>query len=167
MQANTIKSEGKILSKKDYFMGILSKLPERLKILMVDRGVNAPKLAKALGIGSNTITRYLQGVGTPNFEIFIKLVEYFNCSADFLLGVEAQPFFGKKFLPLPAFAQHFREIMAECNITQYALHKKTGISWNNFHKWLRGERLPYANSLLKLASAMGCSVDVLLGRTAI
>ena len=148
-------------------MGILSKLPERLKILMVDRGVNAPKLAKTLGIGSNTITRYLQGVGTPNFEIFIKLVEYFNCSADFLLGVEAQPFYTKDFLPLPEFPQHFREVMAECNITQYALHKKTGISWNNFHKWLKGERLPYANSLLKLASAMGCSVDVLLGRIAI
>ena len=155
------------MSKKDYFMGILSKLPERLKILMVDKGVNAPKLAKTLGIGSNTITRYLQGVGTPNFEIFIKLVEYFNCSADFLLGVEAQPFYTKNFLPLPEFAQHFREVMAECNITQYALHKKTGISWNNFHKWLKGERLPYANSLLKLASAMGCSVDVLLGRIAI
>ena len=155
------------MSKKDYFMGILSKLPERLKILMVDRGVNAPKLAKTLGIGSNTITRYLQGVGTPNFEIFIKLVEYFNCSADFLLGVEAQPFYTKNFLPLPEFAQHFREVMAECNITQYALHKKTGISWNNFHKWLKGERLPYANSLLKLASALGCSVDVLLGRIAI
>ena len=153
------------MSKKDYFMGILSKLPERLKILMVDRGVNAPKLAKTLGIGSNTITRYLQGVGTPNFEIFIKLVEYFNCSADFLLGVETQPFYTKNFRPLPEFAQHFREVMAEYNITQYALHKKTGISWNNFHKWLRGERLPYANSLLKLASAMGCSVDVLLGRT--
>ena len=155
------------MSKKDYFMGILSKLPERLKILMVDRGVNAPKLAKTLGIGSNTITRYLQGVGTPNFDIFIKLVEYFICSADFLLGVEAQPFYTKNFLPLPEFAQHFREVMAECNITQYALHKKTGISWNNFHKWLKGERLPYANSLLKLASAMGCSVDVLLGRIAI
>ena len=155
------------MSKGDYFMNILSKLPQRLKILMLDRGVNAPKLAETLGIGSNTITRYLQGVGTPNFEIFIKLVEYFHCSADFLLGAEEQPFYTKDFLPLPEFAQHFREVMAECNITQYALHKKTGISWNNFHKWLKGERLPYANSLLKLASAMGCSVDVLLGRTVI
>ncbi len=152
------------MSKKDYFMDILSKLPKRLKTLMLDRGVNAPKLAKTLGIGSNTITRYLQGVGTPNFEIFIKLVEYFHCSADFLLGVEEQPFYEGKFLSVPAFPKHFREAMSECNITQYALQKKTGISWNNFHKWLKGERLPYANSLLKLASAMGCSVDFLLGR---
>ena len=152
------------MSKRDYFMNILSKLPQRLKKLMLDRGVNAPKLAKTLGIGSNTVTRYLQGVGTPNFEIFIKLVEYFHCSADFLLGVEEQPSYTKKFFPLPEFTKRFREVMAGRNITQYALHKKTGISWNNFHKWLKGERLPNANSLLKLASAMGCSVDVLLGR---
>ena len=152
------------MSKGNYFMGILSKLPERLKKLMTDRGVNAPKLAETLGIGSNTITRYLQGVGSPNFEIFIKMVEYFNCSADFLLGTEEQPFYEKKFLPLPEFAKQFREAMAECNITQYALHKKTGISWNNFHKWLKGERLPNANSLLKLAVTMECSVDFLLGR---
>ena len=152
------------MSKRDYFMNILSKLPQRLKKLMLDGGVNAPKLAETLGIGSNTVTRYLQGVGSPSFEIFIKLVEYFNCSADFLLGVEEQPFYTKKFLPLPEFSKHFRDVMARCNITQYALHKKTGISWNNFHKWLKGERLPNANTLLKLASAMGCSVDVLLGR---
>ena len=165
MQVDNTKSEGKILSKGNYFMGILSKLPERLKMLMLDRGVNAPKLAKTLGIGSNTITRYLQGVGTPNFEIFVKLVEYFHCSADFLIGVEEQPLYEKKFLPLPPFADQFRKAMAECNMTQYALQKKTGISWNNFHKWLKGERLPYVDSLLKLSSTMGCSVDFLLGRT--
>ena len=165
MQANNTKREGKILSKKDYFMGILSKLPERLKMLMSDRGVNAPKLAKTLGIRSNTITRYLQGVGTPNFEIFVKLVEYFHCSADFLIGVEEQPFYEKEFLPLPSFAEQFRRAMAECNMTQYALQKRTGISWNNFHKWLKGERFPYVDSLFKLSSTMGCSVDFLLGRT--
>lgn len=164
MQAKNSKREGKILSKGNYFMGNLSKLPERLKKLMVDRGINAPHLAEKLGVGSNTITRYLQGVGSPSFEIFIKLVEYFNCSAGFLLGREEQPFYEKKFLPLAEFAKRFREVMTECNITQYALHRKTGISWNNFHKWLKGERLPNANSLLKLAVTMDCSVDFLLGR---
>ena len=83
-------------------MDILSKLPERLKELMFDRGINAPNLAEKLEVGANTITRYLQGVSTPNFEIFVKLVEYFNCSADFLLGLEEQTFYEKKFLPVPS-----------------------------------------------------------------
>ena len=145
-------------------MGILSKLSERLKMLMLDRGVNAPKLAKALGIGSNTITRYLQGVGTPNFEIFVKLVEYFNCSADFLLGLEEQPFYEKKYLPVPLFSEQFRKAMEECKMSQYALKNKTGISWNNFHKWLNGKSKPYPDSLVKIAIAMECTVDFLIGR---
>ena len=78
-------------------MDILSKLPERLKELMFDRGINAPTLAEKLDVGANTITRYLQGVSTPNFDIFVKLIEYFNCSADFLLGLEEQPFYEKKY----------------------------------------------------------------------
>ena len=145
-------------------MDILSKMPERLKELMFDRGINAPNLAKALEIGSNTITRYLQGVSAPNFEIFVKLVEYFNCSADFLLGITESPFYEKKFFPVPLFAEQFRKAMAECNVTQYALQKKTGISWNNFHKWLNGKSKPYPDSLLKIATALDCSVDFLLGR---
>ena len=49
-------------------MDILSKLPERLKELMFDRAINAPNLAEKLDVGANTITRYLQGGSTPNFE---------------------------------------------------------------------------------------------------
>ena len=145
-------------------MDILSKLPERLKEMMFDKGINAPTLAEKLGVGANTITRYLQGASSPNFEIFVKLVEYFNCSADFLLGIEEQPFYERKFFPVPTFAKQFRKAMEECNMTQYALHKKTGISWNNFHKWLKGKSKPYPESLLKIVIAMECSVDFLLGR---
>ena len=145
-------------------MDILSKLPERLKEMMFDKGINAPTLAEKLDVGANTITRYLQGASSPNFEIFVKLVEYFNCSADFLLGIEEQPFYERKFFPVPTFAEQFRKAMEECNMTQYALHKKTGISWNNFHKWLKGKSKPYPESLLKIVIAMECSVDFLLCR---
>lgn len=145
-------------------MDILSKLPEQLKELMLDKGVNVKSLAETLGVGKNTITRYLQGASAPNFEIFVKLIEYFHCSADFLLGEEEQPCYEKNFLPVPPFAEQFRKAMTECKITQYALQKKTGISWNNFHKWLNGKNKPYPDSLMKIAATMECSVDFLLGR---
>ena len=61
-------------------MDILSKLPEQLKELMLDKGVNVKSLAETLGVGKNTITRYLQGASAPNFEIFVKLIEFLrNC----------------------------------------------------------------------------------------
>ena len=145
-------------------MDILSKVPERLKELMFDKGVNPPKLAEDLNIKSNTITRYLQGASVPNFTILIKLVEYFNCSTGFLLGMEEYPLYEQKFLPVPPFSEQFRKAMIESKFSQYALKNKTGISWNNFHKWLTGKSQPSPDSLVKLAGAMDCSIDFLLGR---
>ena len=143
-------------------MDILSKVPERLKELMFERELTTKKLAEELGVKSNTITRYLKGTSSPNFQIFVKMLEYFECSADFMLGLEE--FSQKNAKPVLLFSESFRKAMKECKFSQYALQKKTDISWNNLHKWLKGERLPYPDSLLKIAKAMDCRVDLLLGR---
>ena len=145
-------------------MDILSKLPERLKELMFDKGINAPALAKALEIKSNTVTRYLQGVSLPKFEIFVKLIDYFHCSADFLLGLVDDPQYNAVFTPVLPFEEAFRRALTEYNVSQYALQKQTDISWANFHFWLNGLRRPYLDSIVHLSKAIGCSVDYLLGR---
>ena len=145
-------------------MDILSKLPERLKELMFYKGVNAPALAQAINLGSNTITRYMQGVSLPKFEIFIRLVDYFHCSADFLLGLSDDPKHEQNYLPTPPFSEQFRNSLEQNNYSQYSVQKISQISWNNFHFWLNGIRLPYLDSLVKLAQAMDISVDLLLGR---
>ncbi len=144
-------------------MDILSKLPERLKELMFDKGINAPILAADLQLRSSTVTRYLQGVRLPKFEAFVKMIEYFNCSADYLLGVIDFPR-PQTFNPVPPFAAQFRAAMEKCGVSQYALQKRTGITWSNFHKWLNGLALPYVDSLVKLSEGLECSVDYLLGR---
>lgn len=145
-------------------MDILSKLPERLKELMFYKGVNAPALARAINVRSNTITRYMQGVSLPKFEIFILLIDYFHCSADFLLGLNDSPNHEQNYLPTPPFSKQFRNALEQNNCSQYSIQKKTKISWNNFHFWLNGIRLPYLDSLVKLSQAMDVSVDFLLGR---
>ena len=58
---------------------------------MFDKGLNAPVIAKEVGIQSNTITRYLQSVLQPKLDVLLRLVEYFHCSADFLLGLNEYP----------------------------------------------------------------------------
>ena len=145
-------------------MDILSKTPERLKELMFDKEINAPALAKAIGVKSNTITRYLQGFCLPTFQTFIKLTDYFHCSADFLLGLQDDPNYDANFLTPPPFSQAFKTALKVCNFSQYALQKQTGISWANFHYWLNDIRLPYVDSLVKIARTMDISVDYLLGR---
>ena len=145
-------------------MNILSKVPERLKELMLDKGIKAPALAKTLGIKSNTVTRYLQGVSFPKYEIFVKLIDYFHCSADFLLGITEYPQYETTFLPALPFENAFRRALNEYNVSQYSVQNQTGISWANFHFWLNGLRRPYLDSIVTLAQTIGCSVDYLLGR---
>ncbi len=146
-------------------MGILSKLPERLKELMLEKGLNPPTLAKEVNIVSNLITRYLRGEHTPQFDNLIALADYFDCSVDFLLGLTEYPKReGQIFKKAPPFSVQFRTAMKKCNVSQYALQKKTGISWSSFHKWLHGYQVPYPDSLIKMATVLECSVDFLIGR---
>ncbi len=146
-------------------MEILSNLPERLQELMLDRGVNASQLAKELGVSQSTINRYLEGIRVPNFNTLISLVEYFDCSADFLLGLGNYPKRENQvFKKTPPFSLQFRKAMQDCGVSQYALQKKTNLSWSNFNDWLHGRSRPFSDSLVKLARGLDCSIDFLLGR---
>ena len=48
-------------------MDILSKLPDRLQELMIQRNIKAVDLAKEMGISPSTVGRYLQGTRLPSF----------------------------------------------------------------------------------------------------
>ncbi len=144
-------------------MEILSKLPERLSELMTERNLKPKDLAKELGVSDSAVTRYLQGARLPSFLTFVKLLELFNCSADFLIGLIDYPPSNVIYYPIPPFSQRFCQLMKETRLSQYALHAKTNFSYNNFNKWLKGETQPYIDNLIKLAQAFECSVDYLIG----
>lgn len=142
----------------------MSKLCERLKELMICNEISPKALATKTNLAKNSITRYLQGVTLPGFESFVSIIDYFNCSADFMLGLVEFPDENQKFLSTPPFKEQFRVAMRKCNLSQYAVQKRTKLSWANFDKWLNGKALPSLENLEKLAKAMGCSVDFLIGR---
>ncbi|MBQ7879181.1 MAG: helix-turn-helix transcriptional regulator, partial [Clostridia bacterium] len=100
----------------------------------------------------------------PSYESFIKIIEFFNCSADFLIGATEEPFTERTYRAMPPFQELFRSLLSQEKITQYALHKKTNFSYDNFANWLKGETQPYLDNLLRLARALDRSVDQLLGR---
>lgn len=145
-------------------MSVLAKFPERLKELISERNINASHLAHALNVQASTISRYLKGVCLPTYASFIKLLDLFHCSADFLLGLIDFSPDNVTYLSVPPFCERFRAMMKECGMTQYALHKKTNFSYDNFNKWLKGLTCPYVDNLEKLAQAFDCSVDYLIGR---
>lgn len=63
------------------------------------------------------------------------------------------------------FTERFREILQKKVISGYRIAKETGISQGLMAAYIRGERLPTINNLVKIADFLDCSVDYLLGRT--
>ena len=60
---------------------------ERIKILRTERNLTQAALAHALGIAKTTLAAYEQDKNEPSNETFIKIANYFNVSADYLLGL--------------------------------------------------------------------------------
>lgn len=146
-------------------MDILSKLPDRLQELMLQREWTASDLAKEMRVKPSTVTRYLNGERLPSFDYFVKLLEIFDCSADFLMGLIDYPPVGITYHKPPLFSERFKTLLKEYHLSQYALHQKTKLSYDNFNKWLKGKTCPFLDNLIKLATALDCSVDYLIGRT--
>ena len=59
----------------------------KLRSLRNERKINQLKLAMDLQISQASISKYEVGSAEPDISTIIRLAEYFNVSADFLLGV--------------------------------------------------------------------------------
>ncbi len=142
---------------------MMSKFAENLFALMSERGLNAPALANILKTDRSNVTRYLHGERLPLFRGFVAIVEYFQVSADVLLGlVDYAP--ETEFLPLPPFGDRLRQVMNETKTTQYRLEKDLNVSGASMYNWLTNASVPTVENLVKLARYMEVSVDYLLGR---
>lgn len=142
----------------------LSKLSERLADLMNEGGYTQTSLAQAMGTARPKIGLYLQGKRFPDYPNFIALIEFFGCSADYLLGLSEDPA-QVSYKPVLPFKDRLRSVLQEKGLSLYAFQKGTNISWGVLGKWLKGQSLPSPYSLAKTARFLDLTVDYILGRT--
>lgn len=57
----------------------------RLKFLREKRKISQQKLAMDLNVNQNTVSRYENGSRQADYEMLIKIADYFNVSVDYLL----------------------------------------------------------------------------------
>ena len=62
-------------------------LGERLKLLRNEAGIGQNKLAKDLQVSNASISYWETGKQEPTAEAICKIAQYFNVSADYLLGL--------------------------------------------------------------------------------
>lgn len=64
---------------------------ENLKKLRLERNISQQKLAEAIGLSQQTITKYENGKSQPDFQTLMALAEYFHTSTDYLIGYTNNP----------------------------------------------------------------------------
>lgn len=130
---------------------------------MEERSVDQSTLANAIHIERSNISEFLSGKHAPSFEAFVSLLYYFNCSADYLLGLTdihtEEPL--HEVLP---FGQRLRALLKAQKISQAQLIRELPVSSAVPYKWLSGKNYPSIESLVRLAEYLDCSVDYLIGR---
>lgn len=145
-------------------MDILSKFGETLENLMFEKDLNAATLANAIDTGICNIYCYVNKEHLPMLENLVKLADYFNCTTDFLLGLEEDNS-STVFLTRPPFSEQLAHLLKHFGCSGYAFIKKAEISPSRYYDWKNGKRLPTVETVVRIADRLGCSVDFVLGRT--
>lgn len=63
-------------------------MDKKLRNLRIEKGVTQKQVAQAIGITKSAYANYEQGNREPSNQILKSLCQYFNVSADYLLGLK-------------------------------------------------------------------------------
>lgn len=143
----------------------MSTFSEQLTELMKEDGFTQTTLAQAMKTSRAKISLYVNGKSVPNFEYLVSFINFFNCSADFLIGLNDYPKRDVKYKPVQLFGIRLRELFKLKRKTQKSLVESKHISWNTLHGWLICKSLPSIENLKKLSEFFDNSIDFILGRT--
>jgi len=59
---------------------------DRLKRLRFEKDITQAEFAKVIGVAQQTVGSWEKGNSAPNYDTLNKIADYFNVSADYLLG---------------------------------------------------------------------------------
>lgn len=143
-------------------MDLLTNFSERLKELMFDANIKSDKLGEAIGVTGQAVRKWTSGSRLIFRTQLIKIVEYFNCSIEFLIGrtenkIDFEPY------ECPVFYERLRAVMEKYGISYYRLVNDTRFRENFIDQWKNGSD-PHLETLLELADYFGCTIDYLVGR---
>ncbi len=144
-------------------MDILTNFSENLNELAFDKNLTFEEFAKAVEIDRSVIYKYLRKECLPTLPNLIKIADYFDCSADYLLGL-SQTNTNTGFKSAPPFSQRFKELLKSKNLTRYKFLQEIHFARQSVDDWYNGKRYPNIDNTLELAKYFGCSIDYLLGR---
>lgn len=141
----------------------MSEFVERLKEYVKENNLSVTALAKKIGVTRETASHIVNEAHIPSTQAFIALVEYFNCSADYLLGRIDIPQ-SDSFDSVKPIGKILRKCLKDNDKKETDLQNDLNISSSLTYKWLHDKSTPTIINYIKLAEYFDCSIDYLLGR---
>ena len=124
---------------------------------------NQIKLANEIGINQSQISRYLKGT-IPNTKSIVKICDYFNCSIDYIVGLNDKTYkVLKNGYDNKVFYERYQKALKDNNTNHYKLSKQGIVCETSLRLWKKG-MLPQFDVLFNIAITLCTSIDYLLGR---
>lgn len=141
------------------------RIGQNVKDLCMDYNISIKRLAKQVGIQDSLLYKYASNKSIPTVDNLIKLANYFDCSLNYLIGIDDEPksYKFKETYNKDLFFKRYSQLLQENHLTNHALSKKLDFSPSDLKHWKEGT-IPYLETIIKLADYFGVSIDYLVGR---
>lgn len=145
----------------------MSNFDENLAILFKNENLSTVSAQKLLGISKTQLGRYLSGFYEPTLKNALKICNYFQCSIDYLMGldIEKNKFKNFKNPSFETFIDRYFSLLKKNNISHYKIAKELNINRNNLNYWRKNKSIPTLNILYKISNKLETSIEFLIGRT--
>lgn len=136
-----------------------------LSDLVANTGLSLRQLAKESDVTAIQYSRYLRG-SIPTVQITMKIAKYFDCSLDYLFGLDENKN-KKKYATweydISGFVDRYQQLLKANNITNFQFAKKSFFDESIIRHWKSGVT-PRLDVVYYIAKDLGGSIDELLGR---
>lgn len=136
---------------------------EILGDILAERNMNAKQLALDIGSQNSSLSLYLRAMSIPTVKWLVIIADYFNCSTDYLLGIDEDKNSGT-YSPCPPFEKQLLFLKQYFKCSNSFFYTNSGIPKTRYYDWLNGKRVPTIESVIKLTKLFNCSFDFIIGR---
>ena len=141
----------------------IEKFSERLEDLIRDKGMDNKTFAREVGVPESCISYFINSLRMPTITTLVKIADYFNCSADYVLGITENT--NSSFKVCPPFSERLQYLIEFYKYpSPKSFRKDLNLSKSRFNEWLKGARVPSLDNIIKISEGLECSVDFVLGR---
>ena len=140
------------------------KFKQRLIELLKENGLNRLKLANKIGVSSTTINGYFNDNYYPRIDVAVKMAKEFNCSLDYLFGLDDENFEGFATNNSNSFIDNFDILLNQNNLSIVGALKQMNLGEYDYYRWKKG-MFPKTSNLIVIANFFGVSLDMLVGKT--